>query len=110
VPLDWPAAAREGSRAGDRGYCVAHVASREGISRQSATCASRVGIGRRSWAWRRDTKRRLERGNAVYRNGDMYLYIAVEVPRPTAVESKGVVTVDINVWLCTTATRSGLGR
>jgi len=32
----------------------------------------------------------------VYRNGDMYLYIAVEVPKPTLVEPRGVVAVDIN--------------
>jgi len=32
----------------------------------------------------------------VYRNGDMYLYIAVEVPRPTPIEPGGVVAVDVN--------------
>jgi len=32
----------------------------------------------------------------VYRNGDMYLYIAVEVPRPTPPTPKGVVAVDVN--------------
>jgi len=32
----------------------------------------------------------------VYRGGDMYLYITVEIPRPTPVEPKGVVAVDIN--------------
>jgi len=32
----------------------------------------------------------------VYRNGDMYLYIAVEVPRPTPPMPKGVVAVDVN--------------
>ena len=32
----------------------------------------------------------------VYRNGDMYLYIAVELPKPTLVEPKGVIAVDIN--------------
>jgi len=32
----------------------------------------------------------------VYRNGDMYLYIAVEIPRPTPIEPGGVVAVDVN--------------
>jgi len=32
----------------------------------------------------------------VYRDGDMYLYIAVEVPKPMPVEPKGVIAVDIN--------------
>ena len=32
----------------------------------------------------------------VYRGGDMYLYIAVEVPRPTPVKPRGVIAVDIN--------------
>jgi len=32
----------------------------------------------------------------VYRNGDMYIYIAVEVPRPTPVEPKGIIAVDVN--------------
>jgi len=32
----------------------------------------------------------------LYRGGDMYLYIAVEVPKPTPIEPKGVVAVDIN--------------
>ena len=32
----------------------------------------------------------------VYRNGDMYLYIAVEVPRQTPIEPGGVVAVDVN--------------
>jgi len=32
----------------------------------------------------------------VYRNGDMYLYIAVEVPRPTLVEPRGIIAVDVN--------------
>jgi len=32
----------------------------------------------------------------VYRGGDMYLYIAVEVPKPTSVAPKGVIAVDIN--------------
>jgi len=32
----------------------------------------------------------------VYRGGDMYLYIAVEIPRPTPVEPRGVIAVDIN--------------
>jgi len=32
----------------------------------------------------------------VYRNGDMYIYIAVEVPSPTPVEPKGIVAVDVN--------------
>jgi len=32
----------------------------------------------------------------VYRNGDMYLYIAVEVPRQTPIEPKGVIAVDVN--------------
>jgi len=32
----------------------------------------------------------------VYRNGDMYLYIAVEVPKPTPIEPKGVIAVDVN--------------
>jgi len=32
----------------------------------------------------------------VYRNGDMYFYIAVEVPRPTPVAPRGVIAVDVN--------------
>jgi len=32
----------------------------------------------------------------VYRNGDMYLYIAVEIPRPTPITPKGVIAVDVN--------------
>jgi len=32
----------------------------------------------------------------VYRGGDMYLYIAVEVPKPTPVEPRGIVAVDVN--------------
>jgi len=32
----------------------------------------------------------------VYRDGDMYLYISVEIPRPTPVAPKGVIAVDIN--------------
>jgi len=32
----------------------------------------------------------------VYHGGDTYLYIAVEVPKPTPVEPKGVVAVDVN--------------
>jgi len=32
----------------------------------------------------------------VYRGGDMYLYIAVELPKPTLVEPKGVIAVDVN--------------
>jgi len=32
----------------------------------------------------------------VYRGGDMYLYIAVEIPRPTPVEPKGIIAVDVN--------------
>jgi len=32
----------------------------------------------------------------VYRGGDMYLYIAVEVPKPMLVKPKGVIAVDIN--------------
>jgi len=32
----------------------------------------------------------------VYRGGDMYLYIAVEVPRPTSIAPKGVIAVDVN--------------
>jgi len=32
----------------------------------------------------------------VYRNGDMYLYIAVEIPRPTPPTPRGVVAVDVN--------------
>jgi len=32
----------------------------------------------------------------VYRDGDVYLYIAVEVPKPTRMEPKGVVAIDIN--------------
>jgi len=32
----------------------------------------------------------------VYRNGDMYLYIAVEIPRPTPIVPKSVIAVDIN--------------
>jgi len=32
----------------------------------------------------------------VYRGGDMYLYIAVKVPKPTPIKPKGVVAVDVN--------------
>jgi len=32
----------------------------------------------------------------VYRGGDMYLYIAVEIPRPTPMTPRGVIAVDIN--------------
>jgi len=32
----------------------------------------------------------------VYRGGDMYLYIAVEVPKLTPIEPKGVIAVDVN--------------
>jgi len=32
----------------------------------------------------------------VYRGGDMYLYIAVEIPRPAPVEPRGVIAVDVN--------------
>jgi len=32
----------------------------------------------------------------VYRGGDMYLYIAVEIPRPTPIAPKGVIAVDVN--------------
>jgi len=32
----------------------------------------------------------------VYRGGDMYLYIAVEIPRPAPVEPKGIIAVDVN--------------
>jgi len=32
----------------------------------------------------------------VYRGGGMYLYIAVEVPRPAPVEPRGVIAVDVN--------------
>jgi len=32
----------------------------------------------------------------VYRGGDMYLYIAVEISRPTPVEPRGIIAVDVN--------------
>jgi len=32
----------------------------------------------------------------VYRRGDMYLYIAVEVPKPTPIEPRGIIAVDVN--------------
>jgi len=32
----------------------------------------------------------------VYRGGDMYLYIAVELPRPTPIKPRGIIAVDIN--------------
>jgi len=32
----------------------------------------------------------------AYRGGDMYLYIAVEVPKPTPITPKGVIAVDVN--------------
>jgi len=32
----------------------------------------------------------------VYRDGDMYLYIAVEIPRPTPPTPKGIIAVDVN--------------
>jgi len=48
-----------------------------------------------------DMEERYEEGERrearlVYRVGDMYLYISVEVPKPTPVEPRGVVAVDIN--------------
>jgi len=41
----------------------------------------------------REGKRR--EAKLVYRNGDMYLYISVEIPRPTPIEPKGVIAVDV---------------
>jgi len=38
----------------------------------------------------------LREAKLVYRGGDMYLYIAVEIPKPTPMVPKGVVAVDIN--------------
>jgi len=32
----------------------------------------------------------------VYRGGDMYLYIAVEVPKPTPIAPRGIIAVDVN--------------
>jgi len=32
----------------------------------------------------------------VYRGGDMYLYIAVKLPKPTLVEPRGIIAVDVN--------------
>jgi len=32
----------------------------------------------------------------VYRGGDMYLYIVVEIPKPTPITPKGVIAVDVN--------------
>jgi len=32
----------------------------------------------------------------VYHSGDMYLYIAVEIPRPTPIKPRGVIAVDVN--------------
>jgi len=32
----------------------------------------------------------------VYRGGDIYLYIAVEVPKPTPIKPRGIIAVDIN--------------
>ena len=32
----------------------------------------------------------------VYRGGDMYLYIAVEVPRPMPIKPEGIVAVDVS--------------
>ena len=48
-----------------------------------------------------DIEERYEEGKwkearLVYRDGDMYLYIAVELPRPTPIAPKGVVAVDVN--------------
>jgi len=47
------------------------------------------------------TEKRYEKGERreatlVYRGDDMYLYIAVEIPRPTPVTPKGVIAVDVN--------------
>jgi len=44
---------------------------------------------------------RYERGKwreaaLVYRDGDMYLYIAVEIPRPTPPTPRGIIAVDVN--------------
>jgi len=48
-----------------------------------------------------DMEKRYEEGKwreatLVYRGGDMYLYISVEIPRPTPVAPRGVIAVDIN--------------
>jgi len=48
-----------------------------------------------------DMEKRYEEGEwkearLVYRGGDMYLYIAVEVPKPKPVAPKGVIAVDVN--------------
>jgi len=32
----------------------------------------------------------------IYRGGDMYLYIAVELPKPTPIKPRGVIAVDVN--------------
>jgi len=52
--------------------------------------AKTVGVEERyrEGAWRE--------AKLVYRGGDMYLYIAVEVPRPAPVEPRGVIAVDVN--------------
>jgi len=39
---------------------------------------------------------RWKEARLVYRGGDMYLYISVEIPRPTPITPKGVVAVDVN--------------
>jgi len=41
-------------------------------------------------------ERKWREAKLVYRRGDMYLYIAVELPKPTMVEPRGVIAVDIN--------------
>jgi len=41
-------------------------------------------------------ERKWREAKLVYRGGDMYLYIAVEIPKPTPVAQKGVIAVDVN--------------
>jgi len=37
-----------------------------------------------------------KKAKLVYRNGDMYLYIDMEIPRPTPLTPRGIIAVDVN--------------
>jgi len=41
-------------------------------------------------------KKERKKAKLVHHGGDIYLYTAVEIPRPTPVESKSVIAVDVS--------------
>jgi len=45
---------------------------------------------------KRYEEERWRKTKLVYCGGDMYLYISVEVPKPTPVEPRGIIAVDVN--------------